>query len=32
LTPRELSVLEALIARLGKPVPREILFEKVFGV
>ena len=32
LTPRELSVLEVLIARLGKPVPREVLFEKVFGM
>jgi len=30
LTPRELAVLEALVARLGKPVPRELLFEKVF--
>ena len=31
LTPRELSVLEALISRLGKPVPRHALFEKVFA-
>jgi two-component system response regulator TctD len=31
LTPRELSVLEALISRLGRPVPREVLFEKVFA-
>lgn len=31
LTPRELSVLEVLIARLGKPVPRDILFEKIFS-
>lgn len=31
LTPRELAVLEALIARLGKPVARDVLFEKVFS-
>lgn len=31
LTPRELAVLEALLTRLGKPVPRERLFEAVFG-
>ena len=31
LTPRELSVLEALISRLGKPVTRHALFEKVFA-
>ena len=31
LTPRELAVLEALIARLGKPVSRGVLFEKVFS-
>ncbi|WP_085317799.1 response regulator [Derxia lacustris] len=30
LTPRELAVLEALVARQGKPVSRELLFEKVF--
>ena len=30
LTPRELAVLEALISRQGKPIAREILFEKVF--
>lgn len=30
LTPRELAVLEALISRLGRPVARETLFEKVF--
>ncbi|WP_028312323.1 response regulator [Derxia gummosa] len=30
LTPRELAVLEALVARLGRPVSRELLFEKVF--
>mgnify|MGYP003703629015 CR=1 FL=1 len=32
LTPRELAVLEALLARLGKPVARELLFEKVFDM
>ena len=31
LTPRELSVLEVLVSRLGKPVPRNVLFEKVFS-
>lgn len=31
LTPRELGVLEVLIARLGKPVARNMLFEKVFS-
>ena len=31
LTPRELAVLEALISRLGRPVPRETLFEKIFS-
>jgi len=31
LTPRELSVLEVLVARLGKPVPRNVLFEKIFS-
>ncbi len=31
LTPRELAVLEILISRLGKPVPRNVLFEKVFN-
>ncbi len=31
LTPRELAVLEALISRQGKPIAREILFEKVFS-
>lgn len=30
LTPRELAVLEALLARTGRPVAREALFEKVF--
>lgn len=31
LTPRELAVLEILIARQGKPVSRDILFEKIFS-
>lgn len=31
LTPRELAVLEILMSRLGKPVPRNVLFEKVFS-
>jgi len=31
LTPRELAVLEVLIARIGKPIAREALFEKVFS-
>ncbi|MFA6310196.1 MAG: response regulator [Sterolibacterium sp.] len=31
LTPRELAVFEALVARLGKPVSRETLFEKIFS-
>ncbi len=31
LTPRELAVFEALAARLGKPVTRETLFEKIFA-
>ena len=31
LTPRELAVLEALIARIGRPIAREALFEKVFS-
>ncbi len=30
LTPRELAVLEALVSRIGKPVSRNALFEKVF--
>lgn len=32
LTKRELAVLEALLARQGKPVTRDALFEKVFGL
>jgi len=31
LTPRELAVLEGLVSRLGKPVSRNALFEKVFS-
>ena len=31
LTPRELAVLEVLVSRLGKPVSRHALFEKVFS-
>jgi len=31
LTPRELAVFEALAARLGRPVLKEILFEKIFA-
>jgi len=31
LTPRELAVLEVLLARVGRPVAREVLFEKVFS-
>jgi two-component system response regulator TctD len=31
LTPRELAVLEALLARIGRPIAREALFEKVFS-
>lgn len=32
LTPRELAVLEALLSRVGRPVAREALFEKVFDL
>lgn len=32
LTKRELAVLEALLARQGKPLTRDTLFEKVFGL
>lgn len=32
LTPRELAVLEALLARIGRPVARDALFEKVFSL
>lgn len=31
-TPRELAVLEALLWRVGRPVAREALFEKVFDL
>ena len=31
LTPRELAVLEILVSRLGKPVARNVLFEKIFS-
>jgi two-component system response regulator TctD len=31
LTPRELAVLEALSARLGRPVARETVFDRVFA-
>ncbi|KAF0166573.1 MAG: tctD [Rhodocyclaceae bacterium] len=31
LTPRELAVFEVLAARLGKPVSRETLFDKIFA-
>ncbi len=31
LTPRELAVLEVLLARIGRPVARETLFDKVFS-
>ena len=30
LTPRELAVLEVLLSRVGRPVAREALFQKVF--
>lgn len=32
LTPRELAVLEALLARIGRPVARDTLFEKIFSL
>ena len=32
LTQRELAVLEALISRQGRPVARDTLFSKVFGL
>lgn len=32
LTPRELAVLEALLARVGRPVARDALFEKMFSM
>jgi len=30
LTPRELAVLEVLLGRIGRPVAKEALFEKIF--
>ena len=32
LTPRELAVLEALLSRVGRPVARDSLFEKIFSM
>lgn len=32
LTPRELGVLEALLSRQGRPVSREVLVQKLFGM
>ncbi|NTV69948.1 MAG: response regulator [Azonexaceae bacterium] len=32
LTPRELAVLEALLGRIGRPVSRDALFEKIFSM
>jgi len=32
LTPRELAVLEALLSRIGRPVAREALFEKIYSM
>lgn len=32
LTPRELAVLEALLSRIGRPVARDGLFEKIFSM
>ena len=32
LTPRELAVLEALLARVNRPVARDALFEKMFSL
>jgi two-component system response regulator TctD len=32
LTPRELGVLEALLARIGRPVSRDSLFERIFSL
>ena len=32
LTPRELAVLEALLGRIGRPVARDALFEKIFSM
>lgn len=32
LTPRELAVLEALLTRIGRPVARDVLFEKIYSM
>lgn len=32
LTRRELAVLEALLARIGRPVARDILFDKIYSM
>lgn len=32
LTPRELAVLEALLSRIGRPLSRDALFEKIFSL
>ncbi len=32
LTPRELAVLEVLLGRIGRPVAKEALFEKIFSM
>lgn len=32
LTPRELAVLETLLSRIGRPVARDALFEKIFSM
>jgi two-component system response regulator TctD len=32
LTPRELAVLEALLSRIGRPVARDALFEKIYSM
>jgi two-component system response regulator TctD len=32
LTRRELAVLEALLTRIGRPVARDALFEKIFSM
>jgi two-component system response regulator TctD len=32
LTPRELAVLEALLSRIGRPVAREALYEKIYSM
>ena len=32
LTQRELALLEALLSRQGKPIAREALFDKIFGL